>query len=134
MGLGLPRFKDTGKVIFKDSNMQRINLYFNYHNPCFKATIFFILSIAYLHVQADFNNSSITSEHTGTYQFKRLFHPSQYDLKHESLGQVFIYDGLFDNQVDQAMEQEFARIEHMMFVQTKSVQPSGEVVEDNDCD
>ncbi|MDJ0881655.1 MAG: hypothetical protein QNJ56_08400 [Gammaproteobacteria bacterium] len=69
-----------------------------------------------------------------SWQLNRLFHPQEKDLINEAQGQVFIYDGIFNDQVNLAMDQEFARIEHMMFIRTKHMQPSGEVVEENDCD
>ena len=46
-----------------------------------------------------------------------------------------IYDGLDEPVVDQALDQQFERIEHMMFVRTRHVTPAGTVeVEDDDCD
>lgn len=101
---------------------------------CFKGCIFLALTITSIQGLADPHNSSASSKQTGTYQLDRLFYPSQHDLLQERSGQVFIYDGLFHDQVELAMELEFERIEHMMFVRTKSEQPSGDIIEDNDCD
>jgi len=46
-----------------------------------------------------------------------------------------IYDGLTSNTVDKAMDEQFNRIEHMMFVRIVHEQDNGEYyVEDDGCD
>lgn len=69
------------------------------------------------------------------YQQKVLFEPGQSVLKAESRGRVNIYDGLDESQVDRAMDEQFERIEHMMFVRTRSVAEDGTpAYADDGCD
>ncbi len=69
------------------------------------------------------------------YQLKVLFTPSETNLEAESKGRVMIYDGLKSETVDLVMNEQFRRIDNMMFVRTQYVQESGEYeVEDDGCD
>ena len=52
------------------------------------------------------------------WQTQRLFHPKEHHLQQERRGQVFIYDGLREATVDQAMDKQFGRIDNMMFIRT----------------
>ena len=68
------------------------------------------------------------------WQERRLFQPSDADLNAETRGRVVIYDGMEQRDVERAMDQQFHRVEHMMFIRTKTVDEAGEVVyEDDDC-
>jgi hypothetical protein len=68
------------------------------------------------------------------FQYNALFHPSQSQLAAEARGRVMIYDGLEGDDVERALDTQFNRIEHMMFVRTRETQPDGEVyVEDDGC-
>ncbi len=78
------------------------------------------------------------------WQMERLFNPSPEELEREANGSIFIYDGLKDKIADRAMDENFDRVEAMMFVRTvvtdDAAEPlrdeaSGEViVEDDGCD
>ena len=68
-----------------------------------------------------------------SWQINRLMHPQQDHLKQESKGAVFIYDGLYDSDVETALTDQFNRIEHMMFIRTK-VLDNGVIEEADDCD
>jgi hypothetical protein len=69
------------------------------------------------------------------FQMKVLFNPSSSQLKAEARGRVMIYDGLDNNVVERALDEQFDRIEHMMFVRTRNTEPDGEVSYDDDgCD
>ena len=69
------------------------------------------------------------------YQNKVLFSPTGSQLKAESRGRVMIYDGLDNAVVERALDEQFDRIEHMMFVRTRHTEPDGEVsYEDDGCD
>lgn len=67
-------------------------------------------------------------------QQRRLFSPTPEELAAERKGQVFIYDSLHEDQVDQALDSQYGRIGAMMFVRTQHTTPEGETWEDHDCD
>lgn len=72
---------------------------------------------------------------TDRYQFKMLFTPNETLLMSEAKGRITIYDGLDINTVDRAMDEQFDRIDNMMFVRVQHPQDNGEdIVEDDDCD
>ena len=69
------------------------------------------------------------------YQYSALFTPGDYTLKAEAKGRVMIYDGLTSKTVDRAMNEQFNRIDNMMFVGIVHEQENGEYyVEDDGCD
>lgn len=72
-----------------------------------------------------------------SWEERRLFEPTVSQLKQEQRGGVFIYDGLEYATVTRAMDENFERIDNMMFVRVKHPPPPGEdepVVEDDGCD
>lgn len=69
------------------------------------------------------------------YQQKVLFSPSSSVLAAEARGRIMIYDGLRQATVTRAMDEQFDRIENMMFVGTVIEQEDGELeVEEDGCD
>jgi len=69
------------------------------------------------------------------YQYKTLFTPGDYTLKAEAKGRIMIYDGLTSKTIDKAMDEQFNRIENMMFISIIHEQDNGEYyVEDDGCD
>ena len=68
------------------------------------------------------------------YQANVLFNPSQSILKAEARGRIMIYDGLKSETIELAMNQQFDRIENMMFVRTQYEQEDGEYEVEDDCD
>ena len=64
------------------------------------------------------------------WELRRLNEPTATELAQERAGKVFIYDGLTDRQVDQALDAHFARIEYMMFVGTVKTDATGEARHD----
>lgn len=56
---------------------------------------------------------------------RRLNEPTERERVHERKGNVYIYDGLTDREVEQAMNAHFDRIEHMMFLGTRRTDPTG---------
>lgn len=69
------------------------------------------------------------------YQRNLLFKPGHDTLQAEAKGRVMIYDGLKSETVDQALDEQFGRIQNMMFVRTRYVQDNGDYeVEDDGCD
>lgn len=71
----------------------------------------------------------------GDFQHNILFSPDKGILVAEANGRVMIYDQLKSETIDKAMDEQFDRIESMMFVRTQYQQEDGGyVVMDDDCD
>ncbi len=69
-----------------------------------------------------------------SFQEKLLFEPSNSMLKAESRGRIMIYDGLDVATVDKAMDEQFDRIDNMMFTRVHHPLADGGVeVEDDGC-
>ncbi|HYQ71946.1 MAG TPA: hypothetical protein VET88_08460, partial [Gammaproteobacteria bacterium] len=69
------------------------------------------------------------------FQTRVLFSPTDSQLRAETRGRVMIYDGLEDADVERALDEQFDRVEHMMFVRTRHTAPDGESSYDDDgCD
>ncbi len=93
-----------------------------------KKTLLMIAAIAGL---ATFNTSSARDD----YQYKVLFEPGTGQLEAEARGRIMIYDGLYLDEVNLAMDQHYDRIENMMFVRTVIPTDSGvEELEEDGCD
>ena len=64
-----------------------------------------------------------------------LFTPSDSMLRAESRGRIMIYDGMDNETVERAMDEQFNRIDNMMFTRIHHVQDNGEeYVDDDGCD
>jgi len=69
------------------------------------------------------------------FQQKVLLSPTNSQLKAEKRGHIMIYDGLDNAVVERAFDEQFDRIEHMMFVRTRKAEMDGEFsYEDDGCD
>ena len=91
-----------------------------------KCTIILALH-AGLPVFADAAESALHS-----WQMTRLFQPDLADLKRESEGRIMIYDGLTDKTVERALDEQFDRVEAMMFTSVVVTDDSGEPRRDTD--
>jgi hypothetical protein len=69
---------------------------------------------------------------SNTWQMTRLFQPTQADLNRETKGRIMIYDGLTDKTVERALDDQFDRVETMMFTRVVVTDDSGEPVRDTD--
>ena len=65
-------------------------------------------------------------------EMRRLFEPTEFELRSEGKGKVYIYEGVTDRAVNQAMEDEFERVEHMMFINTIRTDAQGRPLRDPD--
>ena len=59
------------------------------------------------------------------WQLKRLFQPAGMQLMLEKKGRVFIYEGLTDKEINRVMDNQFGRLENMMFVGTVVTDKNG---------
>jgi hypothetical protein len=66
------------------------------------------------------------------WQVQRLMKPSPRDLEKERKGNVYIYDGLTEREVDTALDTQFPRVQNMMFVGTVKTDTRGEPLHDID--
>ena len=66
------------------------------------------------------------------WQLRRLFVPNERELEHERKGNVYIYEGLTDRQVEDALSTQFERIEYMLFLGTKRTDASGAALRKED--
>jgi len=64
------------------------------------------------------------------WQVRRLMNPTPQELEKERMGNVYIYDGLTEREVDTALNTRFSRIQNMMFVGTVKTDTSGEALQD----
>ena len=67
------------------------------------------------------------------WQEKQLMAPSETLLLAEANGRVTIYDGMPIEMVEHALDQQFDRIDNMMFTRIRHTTEQGEVVEDDGC-
>ena len=65
-------------------------------------------------------------------EMRRLFQPNEFEMRNEAAGSVYIYEGLTDRAVNQAMEDEFERVEHMMFINTIRTDAQGKPLRNPD--
>ena len=79
--------------------------------------------------------TSMPAHAMDNYQYKSLFTPSDFTLIAEAKGRIMIYDGMTSETIDKAMDEQFNRIDNMMFVRIIHEQENGEYyVEDDGCD
>lgn len=67
-----------------------------------------------------------------SFQMKVLFEPDTSMLQAEARGHVMIYDGLDEAVVERAFDEQFDRIENMMFTRVRHAEPDGEVITEDD--
>lgn len=74
-----------------------------------------------------------TSADTSLHQWelRRLNEPTERERAHERAGNVYIYDGLTDREVDQALNAHFDRIDYMMFIGTRKTAPADDPANSN---
>jgi hypothetical protein len=60
-------------------------------------------------------------------ELRRLFEPTASELAAEAQGRIYIYEGLRDIDVQRAMDEQFDRVQYMMFIRTLKTDDRGEV-------
>lgn len=68
-----------------------------------------------------------------SWQEQRLLKPTAHHLAAEHRGLVMIYDQMDASIVDEALDAQFERIQHMMFIRVQHRAPDGTVDQDDDC-
>jgi hypothetical protein len=77
---------------------------------------------------------SQTANAADSFQERVLFEPHQSLLLAEARGRIMIYDGLESKVVDRAMDEQFDRIDNMMFIRIHHTSEEGDdYVEDDGC-
>ena len=76
-----------------------------------------------------FSNVAKSSEN---WQMKRLFHPTHAALASETKGKIIIYSGLTDKVVEKALDENFNRIDAMMFTKTIKTDETGNPLRDSE--
>jgi hypothetical protein len=66
------------------------------------------------------------------WQLEMVFHPSPQQLAMERKGRVMIYSGLRDTDVRRALDEQWDRVESMMFIRTIVTRPSGRILRDSE--
>ena len=63
---------------------------------------------------------------------RRLFEPTEAERAAEAEGRIYIYDGLTDRDVQRALDDEFERVDSMMFIRTRKTDEDGRIKRDED--
>ena len=71
-----------------------------------------------------------TGEDVRDIELRRLFEPTPAEQRAEASGRIYIYEGLRETDVARAMEEEFDRVESMMFIRVKKTDKTGETLKD----
>lgn len=79
-------------------------------------------------------NGAVQAAVANEWDRKQLFGPSAALLDREKAGNVTIFDGVLSSDVDRAMDEQFDRVESMMFVRTLHQVAAGSYESDDDCD
>ncbi len=74
--------------------------------------------------------TSALAEDLRDIELRRLFDPTEAEVASEAEGRIYIYDGLTDVDVQRALNEEFDRVDNMMFIRTKKTDEQGEVKRD----
>jgi len=107
---------------------------FLHHCGAFCASIAILWCVA---AHADHHANLASPE--DRYDLRRLMQPSAAELASEERGRVHIYDSLEINEVNAALDENFERIQNMMFTRIHHLPPPGAgpeeaEVEDDGCD
>lgn len=76
--------------------------------------------------------ASISAGDVRDIELRRLFAPTPAEIVSEAEGRIYIYDGLTDRDVQRALDEEFERVENMMFIRTQKTNGEGDVKHDEE--
>jgi hypothetical protein len=65
-------------------------------------------------------------------ELRRLLEPTPAEIAQEENGRIYIYDGLRDKDIERAMNDEFDRVENMMFIRVRKTDADGDIVRNPD--
>jgi hypothetical protein len=71
-----------------------------------------------------------TSPDVSEIELRRLFEPTGAEIAAEASGTIYIYDGLRDVDIQRALNEEFDRVQNMMFIRTRKTDEHGAVKKD----
>ncbi len=91
--------------------------------------------VAALLLTAATGSVQASADARGGFQMNMIYNPSPAVLERERKGFVFIYDGFSDQEIESVMDDQFERIDAMMFTRIRHVSADGVIeVEDDGCD
>ena len=82
-------------------------------------------------------HETLASSSDASYDMRRLMRPTPAELASEEKGHIHIYDSLEINEVNIALDENFDRIQNMMFTRIHHLLPTGSgpaEVEDDGCE
>jgi leucyl aminopeptidase (aminopeptidase T) len=79
-----------------------------------------------------FGSSLAAAADVSKIELRRLLDPTEAELAAEAEGRIYIYDGLTDRDIQEAMNEEFERVENMMFIRTRKTNADGELKRNED--
>jgi hypothetical protein len=85
----------------------------------------FVMSFSGTTLAEDASEKLVMLEKTNKWQVARLFEPGENQRRLEEKGYITIYDNLPDTTVDKAMNNNFERIENMMFTRVVITDDNG---------
>jgi len=92
----------------------------------------FILMAAPVTVLLPLSTTSVQAGDLHAWYVSMLFEPTPLQLQQERAGRIHIYDGLQDTEVDRALDEQFERIESLMFTRVVVTDAAGNPVTDPD--